>query len=55
MRSRKSTHENFVPAIIDRDVFDKVQFLLENKRKNNVRASSNKPYHRYTGSIQFEL
>ncbi len=33
MHSRKSTHENFVPAIIDRDVFDKVQFLLENKGK----------------------
>lgn len=45
-------HENFVPAIIDRDVFDKVQYLLENKKHNNVRASSNKPYHRYTGLIK---
>ena len=45
-------HENLVPAIIDKDVFDKVQYLLENKKKNNVRASSNKPYHRYTGLIK---
>lgn len=45
-------HENLVPVIIDKDVFDKVQYLLENKKKNNVRASSNKPYHRYTGLIK---
>lgn len=45
-------HEIFVPAIIEKDVFDKVQFLLENKKNNNVRASSNKPYHRYTGLIK---
>ena len=45
-------HENFVPAIIDKDVFGKVQFLLENKKHNNVRASSNRPYHRYTGLIK---
>lgn len=45
-------HENFVPAIIDKDVFDKVQYILENKKHNNVRASSNKPYHRYTGLIK---
>lgn len=45
-------HENFVPAIIDKDVFDKVQNLLENKKNNNVRASTSKPYHRYTGLIK---
>lgn len=39
-------HENLVPAIIDKDIFDKVQYILENKKRNNVRASSNKPYHR---------
>lgn len=37
---------------MDKDVFDKVQYLLENKKKSNVRASSNKPYHRYTGLIK---
>jgi DNA invertase Pin-like site-specific DNA recombinase len=45
-------HEDFVPAIISKDVFDKVQFLLETKKKQNVRASSTKPYHRYTGLIK---
>lgn len=45
-------HENAVPAIISKEDFDKVQFLLESKKKNNVRASFDKPYHRYTGLIK---
>ncbi len=45
-------HKNFVPTIIDKDVFSKVQYLLKNKKHNNVRASSNKPYHRYTALIK---
>lgn len=45
-------HENFVPAIIDKDIFDKVQYLFENKKHHNVRASADKPYHRYTGLLK---
>ena len=45
-------HENFVPAIISKETFDKVQKLIENKKRNNVRASSGNPYHRYTGLLK---
>ncbi|MCI6388595.1 MAG: recombinase family protein [Ruminococcus sp.] len=45
-------HENAVPAIVSKEIFDKVQFLLESKKKDNVRATFDKPYHRYTGLIK---
>lgn len=45
-------HENAVPAIISKEDFDKVQFLLQSKKKNNVRTTFDKPYHRYTGLIK---
>ena len=45
-------HENFVPAIISKETFDKVQKLIENKKRTNVRASSGNPYHRYTGLLK---
>ncbi len=45
-------HENFVPAIVSREVWEQVQILLKNKVERNVRASSGNPYHRYTGLIQ---
>jgi DNA invertase Pin-like site-specific DNA recombinase/uncharacterized protein (UPF0147 family) len=44
--------ENAVPAIISREVWEQVQFLLEEKQKNNVRASTDKPFHRYTGLLR---
>ena len=45
-------HENFVPAIISKEKWEQVQLLLSSKRDNNVRASSGKPCHRYTGLIE---
>lgn len=45
-------HDNAVPAIISKEDFDKVQMLLESKKKGNVRATFSKPYHRYTGLIK---
>jgi len=45
-------HENAVPAIISREIWEQVQFLLENKKQKKVRASSEKPYHRYSGLIK---
>lgn len=45
-------HDNFVPAIVSREIWEQAQFLLENKKKKNVRASSGKPHHRYTGLIK---
>lgn len=44
-------HENFVPAIISREKWEQVQFLLQSKVKNNVRAGATKPCHRYTGLL----
>lgn len=45
-------HDNAVPAIISKEDYDKVQMLLESKKKDNVRATFDKPYHRYTGLIK---
>lgn len=45
-------HENFVPAIISKEIWEQAQFLLSDKVKRNVRAGSGKPCHRYTGLIK---
>ena len=45
-------HENFVPAIISKEIWEQAQFLLSEKVSRNVRASSGKPCHRYTGLIK---
>ncbi len=45
-------HENAVPAIVSKEDYDKVQILLESKKRDNVRATFDKPYHRYTGLIK---
>lgn len=45
-------HEKFAPAIISKEKWEQVQFLLSSKRNNNVRASSSNPCHRYTGLIE---
>ncbi len=45
-------HENFVPAIVSRETWEQAQMLLKNKAERNVRASSGKPHHRYTGLIK---
>ncbi|MCK9479032.1 MAG: recombinase family protein [Firmicutes bacterium] len=45
-------HENAVPAIISKEIWNRAQFLLEDKVKRNVRASSGKPFKRYTGLLK---
>ncbi|HCI60552.1 MAG TPA: recombinase [Ruminococcus sp.] len=45
-------HVNFAPAIISKEKWEQVQFLLSSKRNNNVRASASNPCHRYTGLIE---
>lgn len=45
-------HENFAPVIIPKEIWDKVQSLIEAKKETKVRASSGKPYHRYTGLLK---
>ena len=46
-------HEDFVPAIISKEKWEQVQTIFERKKKN-VRASSGKPCHRYTGLLRCE-
>ncbi len=45
-------HENAVPAIVSREIWEQAQFLLSSKQRKNVRASSSKPFHRYAGLIK---
>lgn len=45
-------HENAVPAIISKEIWEQAQFLLDQKPKTNVRAYTGKPCHRYTGLIK---
>ena len=45
-------HENAVPAIVSREIWEQAQFLLNSKQKRNVRASTSKPFHRYAGLIK---
>ena len=45
-------HENFVPAIVSHEIWEQAQFLLAQKVRTNVRASSGKPCHRYTGLLK---
>jgi len=45
-------HENFVPAIISKEKWEQVQFLLQSKTRKNIRASSSKPCHRYAGLLK---
>lgn len=45
-------HENYVPAIISKETWEQVQFLLSDKPKRNVRASSGKPFRRYVGLLK---
>ena len=45
-------HENAVPAIISKEIWEQAQFLLEQRPKTNVRAFTGKPCHRYTGLIK---
>ncbi len=45
-------HENFASAIISKERWEQVQFLLSSKRNKNVRASSSNPCHRYTVLIE---
>lgn len=45
-------HENYMPAIIDRETFDQAQVLLESRLKNNARSKFGNFIHRYCGMIK---
>lgn len=45
-------HEDFLPAIIDKQTFTKVQELLKSHIKTNTRAKNGNRIHRYCGLIK---
>lgn len=45
-------HEEFLPAIIDKQTYEQVRKLLESRKKSNVRASNGRAIHRYCGLIK---
>ena len=51
-REEQFRHEGFAPAIISKEIWDRIQALLEAKKETKVRASANKPFHRYTGLLK---
>lgn len=45
-------HEDFVPAIIDKVAFNKVQAMVESRKVNTCRTKSGGIIHRYSGMIK---
>ena len=45
-------HENFMPAIIDRETFEQAQMLLESRLRSGARAKFGNAIHRYSGMIK---
>ena len=45
-------HDNAVPAIVSREIWEQAQFLLADKVKRNVRAAKDYPIHRYSGLLK---
>ena len=44
-------HEDFLPVIIPRDLWNEVQFLIHQRKEQNVRAAPDQRIHRYSGLI----
>ena len=44
-------HENYLPPIITREMWEQVQELMEMRKKNNVRSAQGRPVLRYSGLI----
>jgi len=45
-------HENFVPVIISKEIWEQAQFLLNDRVKRNVRAASGKTHKQLHGTIK---
>ena len=51
-KEEQYVHENLVTPIISKDKFFQVKLLMEQKKRGNVRASANRPCHRYAGLLE---
>lgn len=49
---KRFRHEDIVPAIISRDIWERVQAFMKEKERKNVRAGENKACHKYAGLLQ---
>lgn len=49
--SEQFRHENFLPAIVPKAVWEQAQVLLEQRKKGNARAGPEQPILRYSGLI----
>ncbi len=49
---KRFRHEDIVPAIISRDIWERVQAFMKEKEQKNVRAGENKTCHKYAGLLQ---
>lgn len=44
-------HENYLPPIVTKELWEQVQALMEMRKKDNVRAGEGQVIHRYSGLI----
>lgn len=49
--SEQFRHENYLPAIIIKEMWQQAQELLELRKKDNIRAGTGNAIHRYSGLI----
>ena len=45
-------HEEMVPAIVSREMWERAQEFMNAKTRENVRAGTSKPCHKYSGLLQ---
>ena len=44
-------HEDFLPAIVPKELWEEAQYLLEQRKAQNVRAAPDQRIHRYSGLL----
>ena len=44
-------HENFLPAIVPKELWEEAQYLLEQRKMQNLRAAPDQRIHRYSGLL----
>lgn len=49
--SEQFRHENYLPSIITKEMWEQVQELMDMRKKDNVRAGPGQTIHRYSGLI----
>lgn len=50
--SEQFRHDNFLPAIVTKDIWEQANFLIDRRRKDNIRAGHDHAIHRYAGLLK---